>query len=112
MKMKTLIAALAVAAAPFVLAPRAGAQVMAEPGPLAPAPEAAAPWTWSYPESSVPPYSYWANYPFPARAYVGYGNNDFPFYGRPYGSPSDPWSWPAMSRTPWVVEHYGALPPW
>ena len=29
--------------------------------------------------------------------YAGFGSNDFPYYGRPYGSPSDPWSWPAMA---------------
>ena len=43
------------------------------------------------------PYSYYAAIPFPARGYVGYGSNDFPYYGRPYGSPSDPWTWPYMS---------------
>jgi hypothetical protein len=49
----------------------------------------------------VPSYSYWtaAYYGYPPRTYVGYGSaaNDFPYYGRPYGSPSDPWSWPAMA---------------
>src|SRR3954468_2287517 len=109
--MKPLIAALVVAIAPFVLVPKAGAQVVVQPGPWASYHGADPTWAWSYPESAVPPYSYWANYPFPARGYVGYGNNDFPFYGTPYGSPSDPWSWPAMSRTPWVVQHYGVLPP-
>lgn len=46
------------------------------------------------------PYSYYAAIPFPARGYVGYGYNDFPYYGRPYGSPSDPWSWAYMSTAP------------
>ena len=70
------------------------------------------PWSWT-PRSSPPPYSYWASYPFPARGYVGFGANDFPFYGTAYGSPSDPWTWPAMSRYPGQgVAHYGALPPW
>ncbi len=49
----------------------------------------------------VPSYSYWtaAYYGYPPRIYVGYGSpaNDFPYFGRPYGSPSDPWSWPAMA---------------
>jgi hypothetical protein len=49
----------------------------------------------------APSYSYWtaAYYGFPPRTYVGLGSqkNDFPYYGRPYGSPSDPWSWPAMA---------------
>lgn len=44
-------------------------------------------------------YSYYATPPgmFP-RTYVPYGSNDeFPFYGRPYGRPTDRWSWSAMS---------------
>jgi hypothetical protein len=53
-----------------------------------------------------PSYSYWtaAYYGYPPRVYVGYGSNDFPYYGRPYGSPSDPWSWPAMAG------YYSAVP--
>lgn len=44
-----------------------------------------------------PPYSYFAAYPLPPRGYYGYGANDvFPFYGQPYGKPSDRWSWDAM----------------
>ncbi len=40
------------------------------------------------------PYSYYAAYPQPARTYVGLGvGADFPFQGRAYGSPNDPWSW-------------------
>ncbi len=50
-----------------------------------------------YPYNYRYPYSYWAATPFPAREYVGFGSNDFPYYGRPYGSPSDPWTWPYMS---------------
>lgn len=42
-------------------------------------------------------YSYYAAYQYPAREYVGYGANDFPYYGRPYGSPSDRWSWPYLT---------------
>ena len=47
----------------------------------------------------VPSYSYWtaAYYGYPPRIYNGYGSNDFPYYGWAYGSPSDPWSWPAMA---------------
>lgn len=44
-------------------------------------------------------YSYYATPPglFP-RTYVPYGSHDeFPFYGRPYGRPTDRWSWSAMS---------------
>jgi hypothetical protein len=51
--------------------------------------------------TNFPSYSYWtaAYYGYPPRIYVGLGSsaNDFPYYGRPYGSPSDPWSWPAMA---------------
>jgi hypothetical protein len=40
------------------------------------------------------PYSYWVSAPNPSRIYVDYGSVDqFPFHGRPYGSPSDRWSW-------------------
>ncbi len=48
---------------------------------------------------NFPSYSYWtaAYYGFPPRIYSGYGSNDFPYYGQAYGSPSDPWSWPAMA---------------
>ena len=48
----------------------------------------------------APSYSYWsaAYYGYPPRIYVPIGSNDFPYYGRPYGSPSDPWSWPAMAE--------------
>jgi len=47
----------------------------------------------------MPSYSYWAAayFGYPPRIYAGYGLNDFPYYGRPYGSPSEPWSWPAMA---------------
>jgi hypothetical protein len=49
----------------------------------------------------LPPYSYYlAPYPLPARLYSGYGNNDFPFYGRPYGHPYDPWTFESLSRYP------------
>jgi hypothetical protein len=43
------------------------------------------------------PYNYYVAHPYPARDYVGYGTNDFPFYGRPYGKPTDRWTWPFLS---------------
>jgi len=54
-----------------------------------------APAITAYPsQGSVMPYSYWVTAPSPARIYAGYGAIDqFPFYGRPYGNPSDRWSW-------------------
>ncbi len=45
----------------------------------------------------VAPYSYYSVRSGPARIYEGYGTNDFPFYGQPYGNPSDPWSWQSLS---------------
>jgi hypothetical protein len=42
----------------------------------------------------IPPYNYTVvGSPYFARHYVGYGSNDFPFYGRIYGRPYDAWSW-------------------
>jgi hypothetical protein len=67
-------------------------------------------WTYtsgtpSFTPIYMPSYSYWtaAYYGYPPRVYSGYGNNDFPYYGRPYGSPSDPWSWPAMGGYSYAV---------
>ncbi len=45
----------------------------------------------------VPPYNYTVvPPPWPARHYQGYGNSDFPFYGKTYGRPYDAWSWPYL----------------
>ena len=44
------------------------------------------------------PYSYYAAQPLgTARGYYGYGEDQFPYYGRAYGHPYDPWTWPYMS---------------
>ncbi len=49
----------------------------------------------------VAPYSYYlAPYRLPARIYNGFGVNDFPFYGHPYGHPYDPWNWYTISAYP------------
>ena len=46
----------------------------------------------------IPPYSYTVvGHPYYARHYEGFGTNDFPFYGRIYGRPTDPWSWTYLS---------------
>ena len=45
----------------------------------------------------VYPYSYYASRGLPARTYVGYGDNDFPFYGSPYGHPYDAWTFSTLS---------------
>jgi hypothetical protein len=96
--MKTTIAALAVALL-STIASDAEAQVIFPSGPP-PGMSAAV----GFPEATayVPPYSYTTAYQrsLPARIYVGYGDDLFPFYGRPYGSPMDPWSWSAMSTSP------------
>ena len=42
-------------------------------------------------------YSYYTLSPLPPRTYVGYGADQFPFAGAPYGHPYDPWTWPMMS---------------
>jgi hypothetical protein len=42
-------------------------------------------------------YSYYSRSSLPARTYVGYGDNDFPFHGQPYGHPYDAFTWSAMS---------------
>ena len=105
--MKTSIAALAVTAASFLGTARAPAQILAEPDP--PIPATGVEWgSDADPGSAVvvdptffpTPYSYWVSYPFSARGYVGFGANDFPFYGTAYGSPSDLWTWSAMGRLP------------
>ena len=100
--MKTIIAALAVAALSLALGSPAKAQTVVYQGTWRTAPVVAGP-TFADPYY-VPPYSYYTAFPDPARGYVGYGTNDFPFYGRPYGGPSDRWSWAAMSTAP-----YGTL---
>ena len=87
--------------------------VPASPRLDAPAAYRTGPFLPVYPSPAVPvqsvywpPYSYWAAWPLPARDYVGYGTNDFPFYGRRYGSPSDPWSWPALAGYPAQYRYY------
>ena len=42
-------------------------------------------------------YSYYTRSPLPARTYVGYGANDFPFHGAAYGHAYDPYTFEAMS---------------
>jgi hypothetical protein len=108
--LKTSLIALAAVAAFLSIAPQASAQtgIWIPPSGVAPGSVRA-----SYPRGySTPvggsffvqgdvtprfPYSYWAAFPNPAREYVGYGFNDFPFYGDPYGKPTDRWSWQYMS---------------
>ena len=93
--MKIGIAAVAVAALTLTVAPEGSAQVVVS-RPMAPAPVMGGPVDSS--PAYVPPYSYYAAWPWPARVYVPYGPGDeFAFYGRPYGHPYDRWTWPYMS---------------
>jgi len=108
--MRTLLAALTVAAT-IAIGTKAEAQVIVGGGSLAGTEfVVGAPYQGynagvsipyhgaTYSGSYRPPYSYYAApYSLPARYYVGYGSNDFPFYGRPYGHPYDRWSWPYLS---------------
>jgi hypothetical protein len=92
--MKTWITAAAVAALTLIAAPESWAQVVVSP-PGAPAPVLGGPVFSS--SAYVPPYSYYAAWPWPARVYVPYGPGDaFPFYGRAYGHPYDRWTWPYL----------------
>lgn len=115
--MKTLYSMLFVALA-LAFAPSADAQVVVSRGSrigtmvgapasytttvVAPAYVGGA--TVSYSSNYIAPYSYYAAFPYPARGYVGYGTNDFPFYGNPYGYPYDRWTWANLSASP-----YGGL---
>jgi hypothetical protein len=98
--MRKHVALLCVAAVVIVAAPKANAQGIVQTGPVMTEPAVRA----TFPTSYVAPYSYWAVAPLPARGYVGYGAYDAPYYGRPYGSPSDRWSWPSMSSS-----YYGGV---
>src|SRR5262249_45049453 len=78
--MKTWITAGAVAALTLIPASESSAQVVVSP-PGTPAPVLGGPVYYS--SAYVPPYSYYAAWPWPARVYVPYGPGDaFPFYGR------------------------------
>lgn len=92
--MKTGIAAVAAAALLLIAAPGASAQVVVTrswtPATVVSGPVA-------YPPAYVPPYSYYAAWPWAARSYVPYGPGDtFAFYGRAYGHRYDPWTWAYM----------------
>ena len=72
---------------------RGNAQRYAASASPAPAATAA-----SAPASRVYTYSYYSRSTLPARTYVGYGDNDFPFHGVPYGHTYDPWTWQYMAE--------------
>ena len=58
---------------------------------------APAPSSTTVPSTRIYSYSYYTRSPLPARTYVGYGPEDFPFQGTPYGHPYDAYSWSAMA---------------
>ena len=99
--MRTLIVTLAIAVG-SLRALKAGAQVVIAEEPWEATPVAV---RATYPTSYIVPYSYYAAIPFPARGYVGADDDEFPYFGRPYGSPSDPWTWPYLSES----YYYGVL---
>ncbi len=119
--MRTLIAGIVVAAAVAASAREAGAQGIVGGGGYAGAPVVVgAPVLGSsivapYADAYVPPYSYYAALPLPARQYVGLGAsagsyNDFPFHGQPYGHPYDAWTWPYIGRYPYMtVTRYNVM---
>jgi len=45
----------------------------------------------------IKPYSYYVAPAGMARGYYGYGEDNFPYNGRAYGHPYDPWTWPYLS---------------
>lgn len=93
--MKTGIATVTLAALWLAAAPEASAQVVMSRVWNA-APVIGGPVVYDS-TAYVPPYSYYAAFPWPARGYVPYGPNDgFPFYGHAYGHPYDRWTWPYM----------------
>jgi len=59
----------------------------------------------------IHPYSYYIDFPAPARTYVPYGPSDsFTFLGQAYGHAYDRWTWPAMSNaSPGLGRYYQLL---
>lgn len=51
-------------------------------------------------------YSYYSRSPLPARTYVGYGTDDFPFHGSPYGHPYDAYTFSAMAGSNSLARYY------
>jgi hypothetical protein len=96
------VAAMALAASILVVSEVRAQSIIATvptPGMSGSAGTANAGFSQGTPPTGYLPYSYYAALPFRARGYVGYGFNDFPFYGQPYGRPTDTWSWQSMSRS-------------
>ena len=92
--MKTWMTVAAVAALSLTAVTEASAQVVMS-GTWASAPVVGA--TDHGSPGYLPPYSYYAAWPWPARGYVPYGPVDqFPFYGHAYGHPYDRWTWAYM----------------
>lgn len=58
------------------------------------------------PPGTVYSYSYYAAFPGPARGYVGYGFDGFPYHGSPYGHVYDRWTWPYLGGPPSALDRY------
>ena len=62
--------------------------------------------------TAIPPYSYRvAASPNVSRYYAGYGTNDFPYYGRPYGHAYDAWTWPYLGQGTGNAHYYYEVVP-
>jgi hypothetical protein len=59
----------------------------------------------------IHPYSYYVDFPNPARTYVPYASWDtFTFQGQAYGHAYDRWTWAAMSNaSPGLGRYYQLL---
>lgn len=63
------------------------------------------------PNPPARPYSYYVPTPGGPRGYYGYGEDQFPYYGRAYGHPYDPWTWPYMTDSYANSLHHYYYPP-
>ena len=62
--------------------------------------------------TAIPPYSYRVvASPNVSRYYAGYGTNDFPYHGRPYGRAYDAWTWPYLAQGSGVAHYYYEVVP-
>lgn len=65
----------------------------------------------SSPSGPIHAYSYYVEFPAPARTYVPYGPTDtFSYQGQAYGHAYDRWTWAAMSHaSPGLGRYYQIL---
>ncbi|WP_165249367.1 hypothetical protein [Paludisphaera soli] len=103
-----------------IAAPVVGGVVVGAPLPIASGSELivnpggvvlGAPAGYPYQAGPIHPYSYYIDFPNPARTYVPYGPTDtFTYQGQAYGHAYDRWTWPAMSNaSPGLGRYYQLL---